>query len=1076
MKHSQPQVLIVDDSEDDALLLTAQLSGLNFAVHYCESSQEALDQLAEHSFDVMITDLRMPQLSGDRLIERAQQMPHNQYLRSILLSGYAHSEVLIEVLRSGRIFRYLDKRYALLDPQGQAELCAATTRAVESSRLERERAQLTERLGSQLKALQAQQHLIHLLAKLTQPAQILAVITESLSEHLSSQAVLALVDLQPDHHNEGHLHLAQSVHAADETAQARLWAEAYAEYQGLTDRDLQGTVRQHLSAEAEGEPHKPQAPPISGGAAPIEQAHTLPLFIRKDLRGLLQVFRPKGRPLAPDEWALFRIWRDLLQEALDRLYSRMLDEHTRLQLMLDHMQEGVVLTDEQGLVRLSNPVARRILGLSPSGLHDFTQVLEALKLPSLEVMRQLSLNADLPQWREIQQGAESYHVRLSILRDHTAKPVGMLTLLRDISEEKRALQQQESFVYLLSHELRSPLTTIRAVLDLLLKSLLGPVSVDQQRHIEMAKDSTTKLNLTIDELLDLAKFKGGKMPIERQPVQLDQLVLQAATKFEALALSQKVHLKIDAFTQDLHILGDPLRLTQVLNNLISNALKFSPPEHTVTISCWAALSAPELSLCSVHNRGGEIGAAHLERIFEAFEQLREGSQGGRGGTGLGLSISQRIVQAHGGEIWAESGQGRGTAFVFALPNQQPEGETLPHNLKAQGAHILLVGADPRELFALKARLLSMGYRVRLIPLTEDRPLPQRAAEDVQLLLWLDLEEDSAQAQQVGEWAQRHQLPSLALVPMGSGHVVAFDAALELPADVGTLSNMLHVLVNQRQHLRRLRVLCIGDDPHALCARLEALGYLAYSAPNAAQGLRRLERLAPDLVVVSAAPNQAGPLYQHLSQPRAVPSLWLHSEGEADEAQPSRIRWLQEPAPIEAIVQQVRHIFGELRQRTAPLLVLPGLRALEHEIRRRQSAQLGFSYLAIDLKGLERAVQQHGFIWGQGALGQLAELIQEALRQCVAEEIFFGHLQGDSFAILLPLRREEPLRAQIFQRFEQQQIRWRALLKQPLQLQLCITVLHCEPESKGSYAEIQAQMNRLRATAMICSVPQGGNGV
>jgi len=188
------RVLVVDDSEDDQFHLRRLLRD-RFHVSAAYSAEEALERLAREPFDALVTDQRMPRVSGDELISRVKADPRFQDLRCILLSGEASDVELVEILRGGRVFNYFDKDKTLLTKDGQTELLLALRAAVQACQLERERARLNRRLRSQVAALIGQYKLFKTLVGLKDPAAVLRLVVQSLAQRLPCRGAVGLVDL-----------------------------------------------------------------------------------------------------------------------------------------------------------------------------------------------------------------------------------------------------------------------------------------------------------------------------------------------------------------------------------------------------------------------------------------------------------------------------------------------------------------------------------------------------------------------------------------------------------------------------------------------------------------------------------------------------------------------------------------------------------------------------------------------------------------------------------------------------------------------------------------------------------------
>jgi signal transduction histidine kinase len=230
----------------------------------------------------------------------------------------------------------------------------------------------------------------------------------------------------------------------------------------------------------------------------------------------------------------------------------------------------------------------------------------------------------------------------------------MAEQLRRVDETK-----QEMFAAI-SHELRSPLTSMREAAHLLRDSVPGPLNPKQSRLVEIIGRSSDRLLRLVNQILELSRLRAGILPIERRPVDLERVVTRAVEELRPQADEAGVTLKRDRVGQDFPCLGDDDRLVQVVVNLVANAIRFTQRGGSVTVKLIDAGAEMEIQ---VEDTGIGIPAAALPHIFESYQQAHRD----RGGTGLGLAIVRGIVLAHGGRVTAESQEGKGSRFTVLLP-------------------------------------------------------------------------------------------------------------------------------------------------------------------------------------------------------------------------------------------------------------------------------------------------------------------------------------------------------------------------------------------------------------------------
>jgi signal transduction histidine kinase len=240
---------------------------------------------------------------------------------------------------------------------------------------------------------------------------------------------------------------------------------------------------------------------------------------------------------------------------------------------------------------------------------------------------------------------------------------GMVVAFQDVSERRRLERMKDEFISTVSHELRTPLTSLRASLGLIASGSLDRRPEKQHQMLEMAIGNCDRLVRLVNDILDFDSGKRGKLPLHRQPVETIDLLRRAADVAQNTASQVSIGFRIEA--PPAPVLADEERILQVLNELVANALKFSPPDTTISL---AAQSSGTSEVCFiVEDQGRGIAPEKLERIFDRFQQGDASDSRALGGTGLGLALCRSIVDQHGGRIWAESTPGLGSRFLFTLP-------------------------------------------------------------------------------------------------------------------------------------------------------------------------------------------------------------------------------------------------------------------------------------------------------------------------------------------------------------------------------------------------------------------------
>jgi len=339
------------------------------------------------------------------------------------------------------------------------------------------------------------------------------------------------------------------------------------------------------------------------------------------------------------------------------------DERNREATILGSMIEGVAVISARERVLYSNRAFSQILGLETVAVED---------RPLIEVVRHTGL---LTVIREALSGQkqESSEIVVGTVRPRsfavTASPVGAggasgaVLVLHEISELRRLERVRQDFVANVSHEFRTPLTAIQGFAETLLGGALEDPA-NRRRFVEIIRDHAARLARLTEDLLELSRIEAGELKLEFQPVSARQLVESCAETVGMKAAAKQLALNLVVPAGLPAMRGDANRLQQVLQNLLDNAVQYTPSGGRIEVS---AAGAGGQIVITVADTGIGIPQAEQSRIFERFYRVDAARSREAGGTGLGLSIARHIVEAHGGRIWVESAVGEGSRFHFSIP-------------------------------------------------------------------------------------------------------------------------------------------------------------------------------------------------------------------------------------------------------------------------------------------------------------------------------------------------------------------------------------------------------------------------
>jgi two-component system phosphate regulon sensor histidine kinase PhoR len=414
---------------------------------------------------------------------------------------------------------------------------------------------------------------------------------------------------------------------------------------------------------------------------------------RRAARGLSQALITKQPFLREDipgasgpHWAaLVGETNDLISENT-RLRRLRTSQLAQLDATLGSLQEAVLLVDRDNRILLANQALQALFPRAAANANLLHQRLETIIHGSafFEYVETVRRGTARPQ-HEIEfpatpspPAASSAPMRATrhLWLEVTGTTIPALTgddeawalfVLHDITKQKKLEAVRKEFVANVSHELRTPLSIIKGYAETLVDGHLDMPEVDRDRFLRTIERHAERLNSLIEDLLTLSRLESASAGLRREPVVLARLLTTILDDYRArpAAAGRRLEHNLDPVIGELHL--DPLKITQALENLLDNALKYTPPTALVHVS--ARRSGPGEVEVAVRDNGPGIPAADLPHIFERFYRVDKGRSRDKGGTGLGLSIVKHIIQLHGGQVRAESTEGQGSVFYFTLPEK-----------------------------------------------------------------------------------------------------------------------------------------------------------------------------------------------------------------------------------------------------------------------------------------------------------------------------------------------------------------------------------------------------------------------
>ncbi|GAB4523491.1 MAG: hypothetical protein Tsb0014_01080 [Pleurocapsa sp.] len=385
--------------------------------------------------------------------------------------------------------------------------------------------------------------------------------------------------------------------------------------------------------------------------------------------GSIKYLESRGEPTVDDEDRILKVLGTIM-DISDRIRAEQSQRRSeeQLRLITDSLPILIAYIDKNQRYRYNNQTYESWFGkprTSLKGKHMAEVVGEANYQKMLPYVKTALTGKNVIfEIEATDTQGSSYWANITYIPDFTleGKVKGFFSMVDDITERKAIEQMKSEFVSIASHEMRTPLTSIHGVLKLLCADLLGTLSPKGLEMARIALRNADRLSRLINDVLDLERMESGRETIEKQQCNSSELIQQAVETMSAMAHEQDITLETNA--QSIQFLADGDRIMQTLTNLISNAIKFSPPQSQVLIT--SQLQDNDV-LFIVKDRGRGIPADKLESIFERFQQVDSSDSRKKGGTGLGLAICRHIVEQHNGKIWVESILGQGSTFYLTVP-------------------------------------------------------------------------------------------------------------------------------------------------------------------------------------------------------------------------------------------------------------------------------------------------------------------------------------------------------------------------------------------------------------------------
>ena len=355
-----------------------------------------------------------------------------------------------------------------------------------------------------------------------------------------------------------------------------------------------------------------------------------------------------------------------LSEVIRLTQENLEQESKRLHSILSYMTDGVLATNRRGKITMINDMAKKQLGVQKEEVLN-KSILELLKIEDEYELRDLI--TQIPELMIDSQDANgeylSLRVRFALIRRESGFISGLVAVLHDTTEQEKEERERRLFVSNVSHELRTPLTSVKSYLEALDEGALSePVAPD---FIKVSLDETNRMMRMVTDLLHLSRIDNATSHLDVELINFTAFITFILNRFDKMRGSdeeKKYELVRDYPITSVWIEIDTDKMTQVIDNILNNAIKYSPDGGKITVTM---KTTDDQMILSISDQGLGIPKQDLPRIFDRFYRVDRARSRAQGGTGLGLAIAKEIIKQHKGFIWAKSEYGKGSTFTIVLP-------------------------------------------------------------------------------------------------------------------------------------------------------------------------------------------------------------------------------------------------------------------------------------------------------------------------------------------------------------------------------------------------------------------------
>jgi signal transduction histidine kinase/PleD family two-component response regulator len=557
------------------------------------------------------------------------------------------------------------------------------------------------------------------------------------------------------------------------------------------------------------------------------------------------------------------------------------ESEQRARILVESITDGVIMVNQDFEVLVMNPAALAIINPDgPDSYPDIKTLQSLLELDFRELKEWLDDGKENLLKKEITIRDQTCRVLVSPIKAPDKKLTGTVISLRDVTEEKKLEELKSEFVSVVSHELRTPLCCIKNAVDLILTEKAGEVNEHQDKFLSMASRNVDRLARIVNDFLDISKMEAGKMDLRLENINLAEVIEGVVSSYTLDAEKKSIRIRKGISSDLPPILADHDRLSQVMSNLISNAIKYTPEGGEIRIDATriaksqspipTMLSLPQqhFILVKVSDTGEGIPKDEWERVFDKFHQVEKSLTRKGSGTGLGLPICKKLVEAHQGKIWVESELNKGSQFFFILPLLEKMDllehrlNILFHRAKSDSSSLSLVCLKVKNFEAIKAGLGAAWEKniieimIELTKKTGCKSGDHIHSDEKSGLVYLILESTPKEGALAVCRRLKYNLLNYDFSVDGKSTELEFSIGIaSYPDDANDAQELKHMVENtdyvSSLWVRPKTVLVIDDDQnfaHAIARKLSRKGYKILEAFSGIEGIEKAKQAEPDLII------------------------------------------------------------------------------------------------------------------------------------------------------------------------------------------------------------------------------------